>query len=103
MRPASIDDVDEDALVLPGSGRLDDGPEGGGGPAAASDDLSVVILVHRELEHERAVVLLELLDLDLLGPVDDRLRQVLEEVAWQSGRSALGDALRAQELLHGVR
>ena len=63
----SLDDVDEDAAVVLDRGGLDDRPEGLGGASAASDDLSVVIIVHRELEHERAVVLLELLDLHLSG------------------------------------
>ena len=50
-----------------------------GGASAAADDLAVVIVVDRQLEHERAVVLLELLDLDALGLVDERAGEVLEQ------------------------
>ena len=78
---ASLDDVDEDAPVVLDRGGLDDRPEGLGGASAASDDLSVVILVHRQLEDERAVVLLVLLDLHLVGVIDQQPREVLEQLA----------------------
>src|SRR3954471_16794949 len=97
-RPAgtnSLDDVDEDAPVVLDRGGLDDRAEGLRGASPASDDLSVVILVDRELEDQRAVVLLELLDLDGLGGVDEEPREVLEQLA----HGGLGDALRLQELL----
>ena len=48
---------------------------------AAADDLAVVVVVDGQLEHERAVVLLELLDLDLVGLVDERPDEVLEQLA----------------------
>src|SRR3954466_135217 len=91
----SLDDVDEDAPVVLDRGGLDDRPEGLGGAPAASDDLSVVILVHGELEDQGAVVLLELLDLDGLGVVDEEPREVLEQLA----HGPLGDSLRLEELL----
>ena len=84
MRPtrsASLDDVDEDAAVVLDRGGLDDCAEGLGGSPASPDDLSVVIIVDRELQNERTVVLLELLDLHPLGMVDEELREVLEQLA----------------------
>ena len=50
------------------------------GATAAADDLAVVVLGHRELEDDRAVVLLELLDLHRVGLVDQRRGQVLEQL-----------------------
>ena len=42
------------------------------GASAAADDLAVVVVGDRQLEHDRAVVLLELLDRHLVGLVDER-------------------------------
>src|SRR5205085_7451634 len=97
--PGLVDDVDEDPPVMAGPGGLDDGPERLRGPPASSDDVPVVILVDPELQHQRALGLVERLDLHLVGMVDERLGEVLEQVA---RHGALGDALGAQELLHGV-
>ncbi len=41
------------------------------GAPAAADDLAVVVGRHCELQHDRAVILVELLDRDLLGPIDE--------------------------------
>ena len=57
------------------------GAEGLRGASPAPDDLAVVVIGDRQLEHERAVVLLELLDLDLVGLVDQRLREIVEQLA----------------------
>src|SRR5262249_34522666 len=97
--PRSLDDVDEDAPVVLDRGGLDDRPERLGGAPAASDDLSVVILVDGELEHQRAVVLLVGLHLDLVGVIDEEPREILEQLF--HGR--LVDALRLQELLDRLR
>src|SRR5439155_16605436 len=55
MRPAkspSVNDVDEHAALLAHRRRLDDGPQRVGRPAAAADDLAVVVLGDGELEHD---------------------------------------------------
>src|SRR3954465_5589741 len=99
-RPAStnsLDDVDEDAPVVLDRGGLDDRPEGLRGASPASDDLAVVVIRDRQLEHERAVVLLELLDLDLVGRIHQLLREIDEQLAHE-----LRDALSLQELLDRV-
>src|SRR3954466_12985490 len=83
-RPAStnsLDDVDEDAPGVLSRGGLDDRPEGLRGASPASDDLAVVILVHAQLEHERAVVFLELLHRHLVGVIHEQPRQIVEQLA----------------------
>ena len=51
------------------------------GAAAAADHLAVVLGADGELEHDRAVGLLEAFDGDLLGVVDEPLGEVLEQLA----------------------
>src|SRR3954447_11917949 len=75
----SVDDVDEHAAVLLDRRRLDDRAQSVGGPPAAADDLAVVVLRHGELEDDRAVVLLELLDGHAAGPVEEPPRKVGEQ------------------------
>src|SRR3954451_20597120 len=101
---SSLDDVDEDAPVVLDRGGLDDRAEGLGGAPASSDDLSVVIIVHREFQDQRPVVLLELLDLHLLGVIDEKPREILEQLA-QGNALAVGglDALSLEELLDRLR
>src|SRR3954451_16729882 len=104
IRPAgsrSLDNVDEDTLVLAHRRRLDHRAQRVGGPAAAADDLAVVVLGDRDLEHDGAVVLLELLDRDLPGLVDEALGQLLEQLA--HGVRLRGDVLRLEQLAHRVR
>src|SRR3954464_6985421 len=86
-RPAStksFDDVDEDAPVVLDRGGLDDRAEGLRGASPASDDLAVVILVHAQLEHQRAVVFLELLDRHLVGVVHEQPHQIVEQLAQEA-------------------
>src|SRR5918994_1710688 len=78
--PALLDDVDEHAAVVLDRRRLDHGPQRLGGAPATADDLAVVVVADGQLEHERAVVLLELLDPDAVRLVHQRARQVLEEL-----------------------
>src|SRR5262249_24451866 len=83
-RPAStnsLDDVDEDAAVVLDTGGLDDRAEGLRGASPPSDDLAVVILVHAQLEDERAVVLFVLPHLDLVRVAHEQPRQILEQLA----------------------
>src|SRR4051794_34756845 len=102
--PESVNDVDEHAALLAHRCRLDHGPQGVGGAAAAADDLAVVVLGDCELEHDRAVVLLELLDLDPVRLVDQRPGQLLQQLLGRAGHRGvpLGDALDLQELAHLV-
>src|SRR5262245_47404337 len=77
----SVDDVDEDAAVLLDRRRLHDRPQGVCRASAAADDLAVVVLGDRELEHDRAVVFFELLDGHLVGMVDQLAHQRFEQFA----------------------
>src|SRR4051794_23923321 len=76
-----VDDVDEDAALLAHRGGLDDGAQRVGGAPAAPDDLPVVVVGDGQLEDDRAVVLLELLDGHLVGMRDEHPGELLEEVA----------------------
>ena len=62
-------------------GGLHDGAQRVGGAPAAADDLAVVVVGDRQLEDDRAVVLLELLDLHRVGLVDERADELLEQLA----------------------
>src|SRR3954471_18833607 len=97
----SVDDVDEHAAVLLDRRRLDDRAQSVRGPPAAADDLAVVVLPHGKLEDDRAVVLLELLDGHGVGLVDERPREVLEQLPHPQRPPLAGggvDALGLQEL-----
>ena len=50
------------------------------GPALLADHLAEILLGDLELEHQR-VRLGDLLDLDLLGPVDETARQKVDQLA----------------------
>ena len=50
------------------------------GATLPADHLAAVLLGNEQLEHDRVVVLVETLDLDLVGIVDERARQELEQV-----------------------
>src|SRR6185312_1006813 len=76
----SVDDVDEHAAVLLHRRRLHDQPQRVGGATAAADHLAVVVVGDRQLEHERAVVLLELLDGHLVRLVDELAGEVFEQL-----------------------
>jgi hypothetical protein len=52
-----------------------------GGAPAAADDAPVVVLGDRQLEHDRAVVLLELLDGHAVGRLDELAGEELEQLA----------------------
>src|SRR3954468_9809361 len=80
-RKRSLNDVDEHAAVVLHRGGLDDGSQRLRGAAAPADDAAVVVVVDRQLVHERAVVLLELLDLDRVGLLHERPDEVLEQLA----------------------
>src|SRR5690606_7778519 len=60
----SVDDVDQDLALPLDRRRLEHGAKGVGGAPALADHAAVVVLGHGQLEDDRAVVLLELLDLD---------------------------------------
>ena len=71
-----LEDVDDD---------VEEGNRRSAPTAAPPDDLAVVVRADGELEHERPVVLGELLDLDAVGLVDQRPRQLLQEFAGRGG------------------
>ena len=55
--------------------------------AAAADDLAVVVVADGQLEHQRAVVLLELLHADAVRLVHQGAGQVLEQLLHRRARS----------------
>src|SRR5215204_1692037 len=76
----SIDDVDEHPVAIPDRGGLDYRPERGDGTPAAADHLAGVVIGHVQLQHDRAVVLLERLHAHLVRTVDERPGEILEEL-----------------------
>src|SRR4051812_11209893 len=84
---SSVNDVDEHAALLAHGRGLDHGAQRVGCAATAADDLAVVVLGHGELEDDGAVFLLELIDLDLVGLVDEPPGQLFQQFAGR-GRHA---------------
>jgi hypothetical protein len=76
----SVDDLDEDALSFLAATRLHDASQGLGGASLAADHLAAIGFRDAQLEHHGVVVLGELGDLDLVGMVDQRAREVLEKL-----------------------
>jgi hypothetical protein len=79
-RKSSVDDLDQDSLALFRAIRFHDGAQRLGGAALPSDHLAAVILGDGQLEDDRLVVLLELVDLDAVGLVDQGPREELEQL-----------------------
>ena len=67
--------------ALAGGRGFDDRAQRVGGAPAAADHPAVVVRGDAQLEHDRAVVLLELLDRDRVGIVDQAFGEVLEQPA----------------------
>jgi len=80
MRSASVDDLDEDPLSLFGATGLHHGAQGLRGAAVAADHLPAILLGDDQLVDDRLVLLLELVDPDLVGIVDQRLCEELEQL-----------------------
>ena len=76
----SVDDLDEDPLSLPDATGLHDPAKRLGSAALAADHLAAVLLGDAQLQHDRLLVLFELGDLDLVGVIDQRSRQILEQL-----------------------
>src|SRR4051794_31752811 len=77
---ALVDDVDEDAALLLDGGGLDDRPQGVRGAPALADHAAVVVFADRQLQDDGAVLLVELLDGDGVGLLDELLGQVGEQL-----------------------
>ena len=73
----SIDDVDQHTTALVHRRCLDDRAQRLRSASAPPDHLPIIIVGDTQLEHDRAVVLLELLDRDIFGIVDQPLSEVL--------------------------
>src|SRR5919202_1988294 len=102
-RAPPVDGVEEPARVLFARRRLGARARRVRGPPAAADDLAVVVLGDGQLEDDGPVVLLELLDGHGVGLIDERPRQVLEQLPHRERRSAAlargrVDALGPQQL-----
>src|SRR5688500_9206986 len=81
-RPASdprSDDLELDRAALAGRGHLEQGPERLGDAAVAPDHLAHVVLGDVQLD-DGALFVLDLGHLDGVGIVDERLRDVLDEL-----------------------
>src|SRR5215211_5535258 len=77
---ASLQDLHYDAALFLGGRGTRDGAQGVGDPAAAADHPPKVVLRHRDLEHDVAV-LLQLLDRHLVRGFDQCPNQVLDELS----------------------
>ena len=76
----SIHDLDEDPPSVFHAAGLDYRTQRLRRPAMAADHLPAVLLCDAQLEHERSVVFLELAHLDLVGTIDERLGEELEQL-----------------------
>src|SRR5262249_40641790 len=76
---ASVDDVDEHVPPLAGCGRFHDSSQRVCGAPAAADDPAVVLCRDTQLEDDRFVLLLDLLDGDLVGQRHETLGEVLKQ------------------------
>src|SRR4051794_20394030 len=63
----AVDDVDQNALLVLDRSRPDDRGDGIDCAAALADDHPDLVIGHADLEDDRAIVLLEGLDADLIG------------------------------------
>ena len=80
IRSSSVDDLDEDALSFLGAIGLHDGAQRIRRAALPSDHLAAVILGDGQLEDDRLLVLLELVNLDLGRFVDQSPCEELEQL-----------------------
>src|ERR1700753_561007 len=92
--PGSIEDVDDDAAVDPHRGRLGDRPDRVGDTTAFADHPAEIPVGDADLVDE-VTVLLELLDLDSVRVLDERLDEEFEQLGHRRRRLAAvgGDAL----------
>ena len=75
-----IDDLDEDPLSVPSPTRSHDPPQCLCGAAVTADHLPPVLLRNAQLEYHGLLVFLVLTHFYLVGPVDERLREELEQL-----------------------
>jgi len=74
-----IHDLHEDALAVLDPTRLHDGAQGLRGASLAADHLAAILLRDAQLQHDSVLVFLVLAHLDLVGPVDQRLGEELQQ------------------------
>ncbi len=79
LRTRLLENLEDDAAAALRGGGREDRAQGLGGAALLADHLAEILLGDLELEDE-GVGLLDLLDLDLLGVVDEAARQVVDEI-----------------------
>jgi hypothetical protein len=75
-----IDDLDQDPLPVLNSTGLHDAAESLRRPALAADHLAAIGLRDRQLQNYGLIVFLVLADRDLIGLVDQRLGEELEQL-----------------------
>ena len=78
-RPRLFEDLDERALARPGRDRLDDRAQRASGLAAAADDLAEIGLGDLELV-DVGLALLDQLDADFVGLVDEVHREIADQL-----------------------
>jgi hypothetical protein len=79
-RSGLIDDLDEDALSVLHAGGLHDTAQRLGRATLSPDHLPEVLFGDAQLENDGFLVILVLADLDLIGLVDQRLGEELEQL-----------------------
>jgi hypothetical protein len=79
-RSSSVDDLDEDSLSFLGAIGLHDCAQRIRSAALAPDHLAAIVLGNTQLEDDRVLVLLELVNLDLVRVVDQSPCEELEQL-----------------------
>ena len=79
----SVEDVDDDPAVVASAGGASDRADRARDPAAAADHAAEVVVGDGHLEDEVALFL-ELLDLDLIGLLDEGPDEELDQLAHRS-------------------
>ena len=77
---ALVHNLDQYALSIPDPSGLHHRAKRFRRAAVAADHLPAIFLGHAQLEHDRLLVFLVFADLHLVGPVDQRPGQKLEEL-----------------------
>src|SRR5438874_2498061 len=104
---ARLDDLEHGALPLARGRDLQESPYRVGDSALLADDLAHVVLRDLQLEDDRGLTL-DLVHLDLLGVVDERARDVLDELLhWgllaRDYRECTGTAIALEPAATGFR
>src|SRR5690349_5282297 len=84
---SSVDDLELHAPLLACAARADDRAQGARDPALPPDHLAKVVFGDVQTQHERVLVV-DFLDPNRVGVVDELLREVLEQVGHDARRGS---------------